>query len=379
MVPGLYVHIPFCRSRCGYCHFVTDPWSEALAERYCGAVCREIASQTPGAPQAGAADSVYFGGGTPSLIPARHIERLLDALRASVGFTRDCEVTLEANPETISPKKAEAWLAMGVNRVSVGAQSFVDAELKAVGRRHDARAARNSIRALRQTGFDNLSLDLILGLPGQSRESWGCTLEASLEAAPDHLSVYMLDLDDAHAPLRQHVASGDWTLPEEDLVADLYAETVERLQKGGLMQYEISNFCRGGCECRHNLKYWECLPVLGFGVAAHSYDGRERYANVSDLAGYLDCVESGRTAVAERRVVSRLQGIEESLFLGLRLNRGVSLEGIRRRYGGAIPPAMEAALATMTGEGLTERLGEIVRLTARGRLLSNEVFSALIQ
>jgi oxygen-independent coproporphyrinogen-3 oxidase len=374
---GIYLHIPFCSSRCNYCHFVTFTFSEGTVERYASALRREIERNGSGGERT-QVDSIYFGGGTPSLVPAELIEAAISTIKNVFTVTPDCEISLEANPETITAPKAEAYIRSGVNRVSVGAQSFVDGELKAIARSHDAGALTRALRLLRAAGFTNLNLDLILGLPGQTAESWRFTLAKAAEALPSHVSVYMLDLDDPQAPLHHAVATGRCSVPDDDAQAEWYLQTIEVLQRHGIMQYEISNFASAGMACRHNLKYWKREPVLGFGVGSHSYDGRVRSANVSSLNRYLELAEQG-SPVEWSYPVDEIAGIEESFFLGLRLNRGVDLESMRNRFGPGKLAAIESSLAEMLESGLVERDGRFVRLTPRGRLLANEVFSALLQ
>ena len=374
---GIYLHIPFCSSRCNYCHFVTFPFSKRTVGRYADALCREIESKGNGGERT-EVDSIYFGGGTPSLIPAELIQSAISTIRNVFTVTPDCEISLEANPETITAQKTEAYIRSGVNRVSVGAQSFVGDELRAIARSHDAGAPARALRLLREAGFTNLNLDLILGLPGQTAESWRFTLAKTVEVLPSHVSVYMLDLDDAQAPLHHAVAAGECSVPDDDAQAEWYLETIELLQRHGIMQYEISNFASTGMVCRHNLKYWKREPVLGFGAGSHSYDGRVRYANVSGLDRYLELAEQG-SPVEWSYPVDEVSGIEESFFLGLRLNEGVDLESMRNRFGEEKLAAIENSLAGMLESGLVERASRFVRLTSRGRLLANEVFAAVLQ
>lgn len=375
---GIYVHVPFCLSRCNYCHFVTGPYSEATVARYGVALRREIEAAAEGG-ECGSVDSIYFGGGTPSLVPVELIAGVISTIRSVWPVSQGCEISLESNPETINIEKAEAYRRIGINRISVGVQSFVDAELEAVGRIHDAGTASRSLKILREAGCTNLNLDLILGLPGQTAESWRFSLEKTVEALPAHVSVYMLDLDDAQAPLHHAVAAGEVSVPDDDEQAERYLETVELLQRHGIEQYEISNFAVAGMLCRHNMKYWRRQAVLGFGVGSHSYDGCARYANVSSLNQYLDLAEAQRSPIDWRYPVDELSGLEESFFLGLRLNQGVDLESIRDRFGPEKLGGIESSLGEMIESGLVEREDQFVRLTARGRLLANEVFSALLQ
>jgi oxygen-independent coproporphyrinogen-3 oxidase len=375
---GIYVHIPFCRTRCNYCHFVTGSFPDATVARYGDALRREIELAAAGGGNE-TVDSIYFGGGTPSLVPAGLIKGVLSTIMGVFTVSSDCEVSLEANPETISPEKAEAYRFTGVNRVSVGAQSFVDAELESIGRSHDAAASARSLAMLRAAGFRNINLDLMLGLPGQTAESWRFSVGRSVEFSPAHISVYMLDLDDSQVPLHEAVAAGVCSLPGDDEQADWYLETIDTLRRSGIAQYEISNFALAGKSCRHNLKYWKRRPVMGFGLGSHSYNGSERYANVSTMAEYLETVEGGSSPVEWRYPVDEISGIEESLFLGLRLNEGVDFQAMLDRSDPGKLDGIESSLAEMIECGLVERDGPIVRLTSRGRLLANDVFSGLLQ
>ena len=357
---------------------MTHRWSQRLSLRYIDALKREISGISDASNRTAAVDSIYFGGGTPSMIPPDQLGAVFACIGRAFDITGECEVSIEANPETITPGRAESYIRMGINRISVGVQSFVDAELQAIGRRHSAGQALDGIEVLRRAGFVNISLDLILGLPGQTSTHWKRTLETAAKAAPSHVSVYMLDTDDAKARIHREVCTGRCALPDDDLVADLYAESVDYLCRSGLAQYEISNFAHPGRECRHNLKYWTCRPVLGFGVSSHSFDGSARYANVAKLRPYLNLVEAGRSPEESRTYNDARRHVEEALFLGLRLNRGVDLGEIAARYGSEPLTRFKAALDEMSQCGLVEDAGNTVRLTARGRLMSNEVFSALL-
>jgi|WetSurMetagenome_2_1015567.scaffolds.fasta_scaffold15537_2 oxygen-independent coproporphyrinogen III oxidase len=375
---GLYIHIPFCLSRCNYCHFVALPWDAEAEERYYKALLKEISVCSHNKALNMIVDSIYFGGGTPSLMPAMHLSEILGFCRQVFDISPDCEISLEANPGTVSDAKAEAYRKMGVNRISLGAQSFADRELASIGRIHDAVDIEKSMAIYRGRGFENLNLDLMLGLPGQSTASWQRNLDLSVRLAPMHVSVYMLDLDDKQTPLYYEIEQGRVQTPDEDQVSDWYLESVDRLSKYGYEQYEISNFAQAGFCSRHNLKYWLCEPVLGFGLGSHSYDGTARYANCSRLKEYLQCIESGRSAIEWRRELDDLQKLQENLFLGLRLNRGIDLGHIRERFGGEHLSPYEKAITMLCDNGLMEVEGLRLRLTTRGRLLSNEVFQQFV-
>jgi len=327
-----------------------------------------------------AVDSIYLGGGTPSLIPAEHIADILDECRRVFPVAADCEITLETNPGTVSPEKASAYRAAGVNRVSLGAQSFSDAELQAVGRIHSAAQIADSLKILYGAGFDNISLDLILGLPEQTAESWRATLGAAVSFPIRHVSVYMLDLDEP-SQLPALVAGGTEFLPDEDLVAGLYAETIDFLGSHGLDQYEISNFACDGSASRHNLKYWRRMPVYGFGLGSHSFDGRFRYANVSGIDEYCSRVESGLSPDAWRSELTGTQALEETFFLGLRLTKGVDLRNVASDFKDAAADFLaerKKALEEFCGDGLLYMDSHCMRLTEKGMLLSNEVLELFV-
>ncbi len=312
------------------------------------------------------------------MIPPDQLGAVLECIRGTFDIADGCEVSIEANPETITPGRAESYIRMGINRISLGVQSFVDAELRAIGRRHSAGQAKEAITALRRAGFMNINLDLILGLPGQTPTHWKQSLETATRMAPSHVSVYMLDSDDPKSLIHREVQAGRCVLPDDDLVADVYTQSVDWFRDSGLPQYEISNFAHPGRECRHNLKYWTCQPVLGFGVSSHSFDGSARYANVATLQTYISLVEAGRSPEESRAYNGARRNLEEALFLGLRLNRGLDLGELAARHGGELLARFKSVLDEMSGCGLVENVGNTVRLTARGRLMSNEVFSALL-
>jgi len=370
---GIYIHIPFCRIRCSYCTFVIHPWRQDLVERYRDAVVAEIESSS----SSGAVDTIYFGGGTPSLVPVAHLEAMLAACRSAFEIEPGCEITVEANPGSISSAAAQQYRELGVNRISLGAQSFDQGELDGVGRDHTAADVERTVELLRAGGIANCNLDLIPGLPGQSDESWRTSLQRACRLAPAHLSLYMLELD-ARAPLFHAASSGRTVLPDDDCVAERYVDALETLRQHGYDQYEISNFARPGFESRHNLKYWLRAPVLGFGVGSHSFDGSARYANVSDLRRYLDALESGQSPVEWRRPIDAGEGIEEALFLGLRLRRGIDWGALRGVCQPERRDRYDAALEELRGQGLLEGEEAALRLTQRGMLLSNEVFQAFI-
>jgi oxygen-independent coproporphyrinogen III oxidase len=378
MTTGIYIHIPFCRAKCGYCGFVSQPLDDSLAQRYQRAVVREL-ERFAGASRCRAeVGTIYFGGGTPSVIPPGHLAAMLLACRCAFDVRPDCEISMEANPGTVSPEKLLAYRSMGFNRISLGAQSFAREELEIIGRSHDVAQIGESCRWLRAAGFENFSLDLILGLPGQTESGWHESLRRAAELGPEHLSFYMLELE-GKVPLAAAVAAGKCGLPEEDEVADWYLQGIEILEGRGYGQYEISNFARPGCACRHNLKYWRLEPVLGFGVAAHSFDGEFRYANEPCLTEYLGAVEGGRSPVSRREPIDATRALEETIVLGLRLREGLDWNRVLAHGDREAVVACESALVEMRDLGLVERHADRVRLSKRGLLLSNEVFQRFIQ
>jgi oxygen-independent coproporphyrinogen III oxidase len=322
-------------------------------------------------------NSIYFGGGTPSLIPSDHIEQILEECRALFPLSDDCEISLEANPGTMNTSKVLAYRKAGITRISVGAQSFDDRELSIIGRAHISEMIRDSLSLLRAQEFHNINLDLILGLPEQTPKSWRYNLETLASLEIPHVSIYMLDLDDT-SPLMPLIANGSLALPDEDMIADLYIETINSMNSSGCFQYEISNFARKGYACRHNLKYWNREPVQAFGVGSHSFDGYSRFSNCPEINEYCRLIESNNNPVVWREAVAAEQALQESLFLGLRLSQGIDWNVIKGRYVSDSLGHYEKALKELCKDGLTEWNGANVRLTVKGILLSNEIFQMFV-
>ena len=376
--PGIYIHIPFCRARCSYCDFATGTYQSALADRYVRALAREISNADADANHM-EADTIYFGGGTPSLLTPAQLAHVLDAVHTRFRVSADAEVTLEMNPGTVTPATLCEFQRLGVNRASFGAQTFDDQELRRLGRTHTSDDARRTLRDLHDAGFDNVSFDLIAGLPEQTLRSWERNLEEALALRPEHLSLYLLEVHEA-TPLADHIRRGYWRAPDPDLAAEMYMLLVERTKQGGYEQYEISNFCLPGRESRHNMKYWTGAPVYGFGCSAHSFDGiRRRWANERDTLAYVELVEQGRSPVVERTNLDARDAGAEALFLGLRLlARGVDLREHRARFRWDVRDTYADDLARFTEAGLVELSGDRLRLTPHGALLSNEVFAVFV-
>lgn len=375
MIPsGIYVHLPYCASRCGYCAFVvtTDGSSR---DRYLEALDREVrlaAEEAEGARF----DSVYLGGGTPSLLPAEAIARLLERLRERFTIAAESEITLEANPEDVTPEAIAAWRSAGVNRVSAGIQSLADGELAAVGRRHDAARAREALELLVASGLST-SGDLILGLPGQNRESFRESLAGLLEAGVEHVSVYLLEVEKSKALEEDRRLHPERYL-SDDAQADIWLEMGRTLEGRGFEHYEISNWSRPGRRARHNEKYWTRADTLGLGVAAHElWQGRRR-ANVSSLEQYAGELARGRRPVALDRPVTSGEATRERVFLGLRLSEGVPVEWVEALVSGAEDVRLGSDYEGWIAEGVLEREQGRVRFTERGFLVSNEVLSRFV-
>jgi oxygen-independent coproporphyrinogen-3 oxidase len=368
---AIYLHVPFCRRKCGYCSFVSCAGRESEIPAYVVALRREIAGRASGA----AVPSIFFGGGTPSLLSVPRVETLLDTVHEHFVVAAHAEITLEANPGTVDEAYLGGLRRAGVNRLSLGAQRFEDSELTALGRLHSAAEARQAFTAARRAGFGNINLDLIYGLPGDSAAAWRTTLEAAVELKPEHLSLYPLTLE-PDTPLGEAVAAGDVPAPDPDVAADQYELAEDCLEAAGYDHYEISNWARPARECRHNLVYWDNAPYLGFGVAAHSsVDGR-RCANTNDLDEYLAAGGLAPLALDERLDAETRRA--ETVILGLRQGRGIDLAATSGRLGTDVAGEYHAPFEDMTAAGLLERYDGRLRLTRRGRLLGNEVFWRLL-
>jgi oxygen-independent coproporphyrinogen III oxidase len=380
---GIYIHIPFCRSRCSYCDFATGAYEGGLAERYVRALVAEVAAfdaarVSPRADAPREVDTIYFGGGTPSLLAPRQVESILSAVREKFCVKPRAEVTMEMNPGTVTPDSARAFRRAGVNRASFGLQTFDDEQLRRLGRTHTAEDARRTLRTLRDAGFANVSFDLIAGLPAQTVEEWSRNLDEALALRPEHLSLYLLEVHEG-TPLADQLRRGFWPQPDPDAAAEMYRTLCERTARAGYERYEISNFCLPGFASRHNLKYWTGAPYYGFGSSAHSFDGSaSRWSNERDAARYCELVETGGGAVAERTELSADEAASESLFLGLRLSRGVNLVEHRARFGSDVRSKYGEDLRRFADAGLIELSGDRLRLTRDGALLSNEVFAAFV-
>lgn len=381
MKAGVYLHIPFCRSRCSYCAFATDVYKSGEAvERYVSALVKEIGnfqsqkSQIQNPKSQIQIDTIYFGGGTPSLLSAKQLEKILDAVHKKFFVQANIELTVEMNPATVSLEKLKDYKTLGVNRASFGAQTFDDAELKRLGRRHTADDARETIELLRKADFDNVSFDLIAGLPRQTLKDWERNLEEALKLKPEHLSFYLLEIHEG-TPLAEQIRSKRQPSPDEDLAAQMYELTLDKTGKKGYAQYEISNFSLPRFASKHNSKYWLCEPVYAFGVSAHSFDGKaKRWANERDTRRYVSLIENNQTPVVEETELGAKQLSAEFAFLNLRLTEGLNLSEYEKRFGVNPREKFAEDLARSEDLGLIEFVGNYLKLTRKGMIYSNEVF-----
>jgi oxygen-independent coproporphyrinogen-3 oxidase len=376
MPAGVYLHIPFCKSRCSYCDFATDVYRNAdVVERYVEALCREIETAKP--PKDGTSneiDTIYLGGGTPSLLSPPQLKQILRAVRERFTVDTKAEITMEMNPATVTLETLREYKSLGVNRASFGVQTFNDRDLKLLARGHDANDARQTFKLLRESGFANVSFDLIAGLPGQTLDDWKRNLDEAVAMRPEHLSLYLLEIHKG-TPLAEQLRTGRRPLPDDDLAAEMYELMIDHLAVAGYQQYEISNFAKPGFESRHNSKYWTLDPVYGFGVSAHSFDGFQRYANERDTAAYVKRIEEFGVAEIVREGID---AASEFIFLGLRLNSGIDVNKYRERFGIDLQEKYRHEIDRVNEAGLIDITTEHINLTRKGMLFSNEVFAEFV-
>lgn len=385
---GIYISVPFCRTKCSYCNFASDVFSKVVFAKYVDRVCADIERSQKTAEQMGAeiekeVDSIYLGGGTPTTLDPDQLKRMLDGVRSEFSVTPDAEITVECAPGTLTPPVLETLLGCGVNRVSLGVQSFVDREASAVGRLHKRSTVLDDIARLRASGISNINIDLIAGLPHQTAERWRESLDETIAIGAPHVSVYMLEVDEDSRLGRELIAGGTryhaHFAPDEDAVAEFYEIACDALDGAGVTQYEISNFARSGLESRHNLKYWLRQPYSGYGVDAHSMlkstaSGVDsvRFSTADSLDQYVG------GAVPQKTIVTSANALEEQFFLGLRLNRGVDLRAVADKFGCDGVAQVYPIIKQLESDRLLDASGNVVRLTRRGRLLSNEVFQRFL-
>src|SRR5579864_1149055 len=373
---GIYVQVPFCQTKCTYCNFHTGVVARGLFRPYVDAVCREISQSQ--ALRDVTVDTIYLGGGTPSLLEPADLGRVMDAIRKNYSCALE-EVTLEADPETITADKAAAWLDAGINRVSMGVQSLNDEELRAAGRMHRRDDVYRAMEILRAAGFQNISMDLIAGLPHQTRATWEASVGELIALRPEHISIYLLEVDDGSRLGKEIIAGGNKygaaAVPSDDAMADFYESACVTLAAAGFEHYEISNWSLAGRASAHNLKYWRRQPYIGFGAGAHSFDGRRRWSNVHDASAYAAAIAQGRTTIESEEPVTAAQALEEELFLGLRQLAGIDFARIERDYSADL----SARINKLLDGGLIERDGDTIRLNAAKLTISNEAFVELLR
>ncbi len=375
---GLYLHIPFCSAICNYCNFNRGLFDAAQKARYVHALVAHVERTRADLEIADrGADTIYFGGGTPSLLDPSEVARVIGACREAFDVAADAEVTLEANPESVDPARLAALREAGVNRLSFGVQSFRDAELRRLSRLHDAGRARSAIADARAAGFDNVSLDLMMWLPEQRVSDWLESVDAAIEVGPDHLSLYLLEVY-PNAPLKDDMARARWSQAPDDDAAAMYVAAMERLEAAGYEQYEISNVARPGRASRHNLKYWTDGEWLGLGCGAHGTRGGVRTKNVSGIDDYIERIERGQSVISEERRMDAAERVGDALFTGLRLACGLDLETVRQRYGMDVWETYHADLAPFVEAGILRHDGRRLALTRRGMLLANEVMAVFV-
>lgn len=385
---GLYIHIPFCSAICNYCNFNRGLFDADVKARYVDALIAEIQTArlkpcaTGGSDVAqdfslANADTIFFGGGTPSLLEPDEIARIIAACESAFDIASDREVTMEANPESVTTERLAAYRGAGVNRLSFGVQSFREDELRRLSRLHSADRARAAFAEARAAGFDNVSLDLMMWLPEQQLSEWLESIDAAIALDPEHLSLYMLEVY-PNAPLRDDMVRARWSQAPDDDVAAMYVAAMERLEDAGYAQYEISNVAKPGRRSRHNLKYWMDGEWLGFGCGAHSTQGGVRWKNISATQEYIDQVGRGGSLAVDVHRLSADEQLGDALFTGLRLVDGIDVNAIQTRYGVDVWRRFGADLEPFLEAGCLRRRGSRLSLTRQGMLLAHEVMSVFV-
>ena len=371
----LYLHIPFCRTKCPYCSFSSFTGCESLYDRYCAAICYEL--ELHGPKHSTPLDTLFFGGGTPTALNGTQLGTILDTCKNMYGFAEGSEISIEANPGTVTLDDLLYLKEAGINRISFGVQSFVDQELRMLGRLHNSQEAEQTILEARQAGFNNLSFDLMYGLPGQTAKSWRYSLERAIGLKPDHLSAYQLSIDQGtgFAALDRQ---GKLDLPAEDIVLEMDAITSELCRDAGLDHYEISNFSRPGFFCRHNLNYWHNDEYLACGAGAVSYVDGVRKRRIADPKGYCLATEQGDNLIVERETLDTAASFRETVVMGLRLIDGVSEKRLQQRFDLSFDEVYGNTLEELINQGLVSDDGASILLTEKGRRLANQVMAELV-
>jgi oxygen-independent coproporphyrinogen III oxidase len=381
IAPGIYVHVPFCAAICNYCNFNRGLFDEDLKTRFVNALLEEIRigareSLTPH-PSPLTPDTLYFGGGTPSLLSPQEIRAVIDQCREAFGLAEDAEITMEANPETVDADRLEGFRHAGVNRLSFGVQSFRDEELQRLGRLHSAARAGQAVQMARGAGFENISLDLMMSLPGQRTRQWMSSVATAIDLAPEHISLYILEVY-PHLPLRQDIDRHGWEQPADDETVEMYETAMSMLDAADYAQYEISNVCRKDRHSRHNLKYWTDGEWWGFGPGAHSTWRGSRWRNLSSTEEYVQRIGSGGTPMVDCRRLPNDERLGDALFTGLRLTEGIDLDIMSTRYGIDVWQRFGGRLAPFCEAGILLKQDARLRLTRQGMLMANEVMSIFV-
>ena len=376
MRSSLYIHIPFCVAKCNYCSFNSYTGLERLQERYVDALVVECAQVSSGG-QGTALRTVFLGGGTPSLLSNEQLTRLFGRIFIDFGIAKDAEISLEANPGTVDTEKLDTLQRCGVNRLSIGVQSFDDTELHTIGRIHSAEEAVSAVENAQAAGFHNLSVDLMYGLPGQTAKSWQQSLETALSLSVQHLSLYQLTVEEK-TPLEEMVQEGRQHLPDEDVVAEMDAITASQLEKSGFRQYEISNYAEKNYQCRHNINYWNNGDYHGLGAGAVSCSLGTRVRNIADPIRYCELLEGGQSIHAEEECLEREESFRETVIMGLRMNKGVSTDDLQARYGLDFVQVYGKVVQDLCDRNLLRCGKKNVCLTSKGRTFANLVMAELV-
>jgi len=371
MVRSLYIHIPFCLRKCPYCDFCSVPYDKELAGRTIAAVMRELDMRSR---DAGELSTVYIGGGTPTTVPAPELIRLIGAVRDFYRVAPDAEITVEANPGTVTAASVRTLAEGGINRISIGVQSFDDSELKALGRIYGSGDILRAVDAVRGAGIGNLSLDLMYGIPGQTRDTWSAQIGRAIRLSPEHISTYELTVEPG-TPLHGAVSKGRTEKPGDDAIVAMYEGAIDRLNSAGFRHYEISNFAKPGFECRHNINYWDRGEYIGVGAGAHGFINGRRIRNFTGIDQYNEALGAGRMPVEEETETGRVDALKEFIMLGLRKTEGVDIGQCRSEFG--FDPAVASSM--MIDQGLMTTGDGFIRLTRKGIILSNSVIAELFR
>ena len=378
----IYIHIPFCVKKCAYCDFLSCPADDETKDRYVQALCREI-EWSKDCLKEYLVDTVFIGGGTPSILEEKYIGQILETLRNAARVSDDAEITIECNPGTLTMEKLEAYKDAGINRISLGLQSANDKELKTIGRIHDYEEFKKSFNLARLAGFNNINVDIMSALPGQTLESYKETLAKVITLNPDHISVYSLIVED-ETPLKDRVENGEVALPSEDEEREMYYYTKEFLEKTGYKRYEISNYAKDGYECRHNIGYWKRVEYLGFGIGAASLFKGERFSNTSDINRYMHVLEKEDVMNADEvwkalneniETLTQKDEMEEFMFLGLRMTDGVSKSDFKKIFNCDIEAVYGNVIEKLANQNLIKEAGDLITLTDKGIDISNIVLA----